>query len=238
MKIIPAIDIRDGKCVRLTQGDYNQEKIYNSNPIAVAKEFEANGIQDLHVVDLDGARSGGIVNQDLLKRITSETNLNVDFGGGMKSEEDLDKAFEAGVKQVTISSLAVTNRPLVLKLLKKYGANRIILGADSRNRKLAINGWTEESEMDILDFIRDYVEKGVQTVIATDISKDGMMTGPAFELYQEILTSFPAINLIASGGVSSLEDLEKLEQLGCAGTILGKAIYEEKIKLSELSNLC
>jgi phosphoribosylformimino-5-aminoimidazole carboxamide ribotide isomerase len=237
MRIIPAIDIINGKCVRLTKGDYSTQKIYNENPLEVAKQFEAAGIRYLHLVDLDGAKSGRIVNQKVLNAIASQTNLNIDFGGGIKSEADIAVAFDNGATQITAGSIAVKNPELVYEWISKYGADKIILGADCRNRKIAINGWLQDSETDVLDFIKDYWAKGITNVICTDIAKDGMLMGPSDELYQEIITS-TNIGLIASGGIASINDVLKMKKIGCEGAIIGKAIYEGNIKLNELSALC
>ncbi|PHS04054.1 MAG: 1-(5-phosphoribosyl)-5-[(5-phosphoribosylamino)methylideneamino]imidazole-4-carboxamide isomerase [Kordia sp.] len=234
MRIIPAIDIIDGKCVRLTKGDYNTKKIYNENPLEVAKEFEDSGIQYLHVVDLDGAKSKHIVNYKILEQIASKTNLKIDFGGGLKSDEDLKIAFESGASQITGGSIAANNSTQFLNWLTTYGNDKIILGADCLDRKIATNGWLERSELDVLDFIKNYEAKGIINVICTDISKDGMLQGASNELYQEILGA-TKINLIASGGVSNIDDLVTLKEIGCEGAILGKAIYEGNITLKELS---
>jgi len=233
MRIIPAIDIIDGKCVRLTKGDYSTQKVYNEDPLEVAKEFEANGIQYLHMVDLDGAKSSRIVNQKVLERVATNTSMKIDFGGGIKSDDDIRIAFESGASKITGGSIAVKNRELFLEWFKKYGADKIILGADCLNRKIATQGWLENSETDVIDFICDYQQKGIQYVICTDISKDGMLEGTSNELYKEIIEK-TNVNLIASGGVSSLDDLIRLKELGCDGAIVGKAIYEGKIKLNEL----
>lgn len=237
MRIIPAIDIIDGKCVRLSKGDYSTKKIYNENPLEVAKEFEANGITYLHLVDLDGAKSKHIVNYKILERIASETDLKVDFGGGIKSDEDLKIAFESGANQITGGSIAVSNRELFLKWLANYGADKIILGADCSDRKIATHGWLESSQLDVVEFIEGYKGEGIKTVICTDIAKDGMLQGSSNDLYKEILDK-ASINLIASGGVSSILDLEQLQDLGCEGAIIGKAIYEGNISLKELQELC
>lgn len=237
MRIIPAIDIIDGKCVRLTQGDYSTKKIYNEDPLEVAKEFEANGIQFLHLVDLDGAKNRRIVNYKTLESISNATSLKIDFGGGLASEEDLKIAFDSGAKQVTGGSIAVKEPEKFKSWIKTYGGNKIILGADCLNRKIASSGWLEKSELDVLNFIQSYQINGIETVICTDISKDGMLKGPSIELYKEIVST-TGINLIASGGVSSLKDLIELRELGCEGAILGKAIYEGNIQLKDLSKLC
>jgi phosphoribosylformimino-5-aminoimidazole carboxamide ribotide isomerase len=236
MRITPAIDIIDGKCVRLTKGDYSTKKIYNENPLEVAKEFEDNGIQYLHVVDLDGAKSKHIVNYKILEKIASNTNLKIDFGGGLKSNEDLKIAFESGANQITGGSISVSNPDVFLNWLSQYGSNKIILGADCLNRKIATNGWLETSELDIIDFIKAYEQNGITNVICTDISKDGMLQGTSNDLYKEILSE-TNIKLIASGGVSNIEDLITLKEMGCEGTILGKAIYEGNISLKELSSI-
>lgn len=237
MRIIPAIDIINGKCVRLTKGDYATEKVYNIDPVEVAMEFEASGINYLHLVDLDGARARQIINYKVLNAITTKTRLKVDFGGGLKSNEDLKIAFDNGASQITGGSIAVSNPGLFMDWVNQYGADKIILGADCNNRKIATQGWMENSDLDVVDFINDYVARGVQYVISTDISKDGMLEGAANELYSEILRKV-SLRLIASGGVSGIADLEKLKAIGCEGAIIGKAIYEKKISLKELSNLC
>lgn len=237
MRIIPAIDIIDGKCVRLTKGDYSTKKIYNENPLEVAKEFEDNGIKYLHVVDLDGAKSKHIVNYKILESIASQTNLNVDFGGGIKTDKDIEIAFKSGAKQVTGGSIAANNMEQFVSWLAKYGPGKLILGADCLNRKISTNGWLDNSEIDVVDFIVDYASKGIESVICTDISKDGMLNGASNELYQEII-SVSKVNLIASGGVANMNDLYQLKEIGCEGAILGKAIYEERITLKELQKLC
>ena len=237
MRIIPAIDIINGKCVRLTKGDYTTQIIYNENPLEVAKEFEANGIQFLHLVDLDGAKSKHIVNHKVLYEIASKTKLKIDFGGGLKSNEDLIIAFENGASQITGGSIATNNPALFLEWLTNYGADKIILGADCKNRKIATQGWLKSSESDVVDFISDYEQKGIKYVICTDIEKDGMLQGPSNDLYKEVLVK-TRVKLIASGGVTSVQDLEKLKLIGCEGAIIGKAIYENKITLKEFSTLC
>lgn len=236
MKIIPAIDLIDGQCVRLTKGDYATKKVYNSNPVEVAKQFEGSGIKYLHLVDLDGAKAQHIVNYKVLEEISHETKLHIDFGGGLKTDEDLRIAFESGADQVTGGSIAVKDPPKFENWLSKYGAERIILGADCIRRKIAVHGWQEESDMEVVSFIDAYVQKGVRNVVCTDISKDGMLQGPSFELYTEILNKTPLINLIASGGVSRYEELPKLADLGCSAVIIGKAIYEGKITLKQLES--
>ena len=237
MRIIPAIDIINGKAVRLTKGDYSTEKIYNENPLEVAKEFEANGIKYLHLVDLDGAKAQHIVNNKVLYDIATNTNLIIDFGGGLKSNEDVKIAFENGAKQITGGSIAAKNPSLFLEWLKIYGSEKIILGADCLNRKIATHGWQQSSELDVIDFINGYKEKGIEHVICTDISKDGMLEGTSNDLYKEIISK-TKVQLIASGGVSSMNDLHLLKELGCEGAIIGKAIYENNISLKDLSTLC
>jgi len=237
MRIIPAIDIIDGKCVRLTKGDYSTKKVYNENPLEVAKEFEDNGIKHLHLVDLDGAKSKRIINHRILEKIATATDLHIDFGGGLKSDEDLKIALESGAKQITGGSIAAKNRPVFLNWLHKYGGQKIILGADCMNRKIATDGWLESSELDLIEFIKGYEAEGVAYVICTDISKDGMLQGPSTELYKEVIAE-TKVNLIASGGIASLQDLIDLKEIGCEGAILGKAIYEGRITLKELRDLC
>jgi len=238
MRIIPAIDIIDGKCVRLSKGDYNTKKIYNENPLEVAKEFEAHGIEFLHLVDLDGAKSSHIVNHKILEKIATQTNLKIDFGGGLKSDKDLKIAFESGANQITGGSIAVKNREVFLSWIEKYGSDKIILGADANNEKVAISGWMEESQEELIPFINAYLVEGIKYVICTDISKDGMLEGPSFDLYMKILEETTGdnknIKLIASGGISTFDELPKLAEMGCEGTIIGKAIYENKISLKQL----
>ncbi len=234
MRIIPAIDIIDGKCVRLSKGDYSTKIVYNENPLEVAKEFEAHGIEYLHLVDLDGAKSKHIVNHRILDQIASQTSLKIDFGGGLKTDEDLHVAFESGAHQITGGSIAVKDRSIFKKWLRKFGNDKIILGADANNEKIAIGGWLEESDLDLIPFIQKYEKQGVKYVICTDISKDGMLQGPSFNLYEKILNQVENINLIASGGISSYDELPKLAELGCEGTIIGKAIYENRISLKQL----
>ena len=237
MRIIPAIDIIDGKCVRLTKGDYSTKKVYNEDPLEIAKEFEGNGIQYLHLVDLDGARSGKIINHKVLSEIASRTSLTIDFGGGLKSDSDLKIAFDSGATQITGGSIAVKDRDTFFNWLDQFGAEKIILGADYKDRMIATNGWEEGSKLDVLDFIQGYEARGVRSVISTDIAKDGMLQGPSLELYKEILEK-TNVELIASGGVSNMQDLYALKELGCNGAIVGKAIYEGNISLKELSKLC
>lgn len=233
--LIPAIDIIDGKCVRLTKGDYDQKKVYNEDPLAQALEFEALGFKRLHIVDLDGAKSKHIVNDAVLKAISENTGLELDFGGGIKTEADIEKAFRAGADMVTIGSIAVTEPELFLTWLKKYGPERIILGADVRNGKISINGWKEDSEEDLLPFLKHYVDAGVRNVLCTEISKDGTLQGPAVELYKKVMTEYPELNLIASGGVSSNEDIEMLEREGIPSVVFGKAYYEGRIDVAKLN---
>lgn len=235
MKIIPAIDIIDGKCVRLSKGDYNTKKVYNEDPVEVAKEFESFGIQYLHLVDLDGAKSKHIVNQKVLENIARSTSLHIDFGGGLKTQEDIDIAFNSGAKQITLGSVAVQNPEFCFGMIEKYGAEKIILGADCENRKIKTSGWLEESDNDVIDFILQYQEKGILSTICTDIAKDGMLEGPSTELYIEILYK-TSVQLVASGGISGIADVYKMKEIGCTGTIIGKAIYEGKISLEQLQN--
>jgi len=237
MRIIPAIDIIDGKCVRLIKGDYNTKKVYNENPLEVAKTFEDNGIEYLHLVDLDGAKSQHIVNHKILESICNNTNLKVDFGGGLKSDKDLQIAFESGAYQITGGSIAVKNPVAFTSWLERYGSDKIILGADCKNRKIATHGWLENSEIDVVDFIVDYKKKGVSYVICTDIAKDGMLQGAANELYTEIISK-AKVKLIASGGISCLDDLILLKEIGCEAAIIGKAFYEGKLTLNQLTALC
>ena len=234
MKIIPAIDLIEGKCVRLSKGDYATQKTYNENPLEVAKAFEDHGIEYLHLVDLDGAKSEHIVNHKVLETIAAKTSLKIDFGGGLKSDEDLRIAFESGANQITGGSIAVKKPKVFEQWITQYGNEKIILGADVQNKRIAINGWLETSDYPLYDFIQNYQSKGIQYVICTDISKDGMLEGPAFELYEDLLQKQPQIKLIASGGISTFEELPKLANLGCEGTIIGKAIYENKIALKDL----
>jgi phosphoribosylformimino-5-aminoimidazole carboxamide ribotide isomerase len=237
MRLIPAIDLIDGKCVRLSEGDYATKKVYSENPLEMAKKFEASGIEFLHLVDLDGAKQGRIINSKILESIASQTNLHVDFGGGLRTDEDVRIAFESGAAQITGGSIAVNQPEIFESWLNQYGKNAIILGADCKNRKIATNGWLATSETDVLSFIASYQQKGISNVICTDVSKDGMLAGPSIELYEEILTN-TNIALIASGGVSSMSDLVKLKAIGCEGAIIGKALYENKLTLKELETLC
>ena len=236
MRIIPAIDIIEGKCVRLSKGDYDTKIIYNENPLEVAKSFEAHGIEYLHLVDLDGAKSSRIVNYKILEQIATQTSLKIDFGGGLKSDDDLRIAFESGANQITGGSIAVKNRTIFEKWISQYGTEKIILGADAKDEKIAVSGWLEESNEDLIPFIQDYQSKGIQYVICTDIAKDGMLQGPSFDLYKKILAEAEGVKLIASGGISTFDELPKLAELGCEGTIIGKAIYEGRITLKQLEN--
>lgn len=234
IELIPAIDIIDGQCVRLTKGDYEQKTVYRDSPAEVAREFEAIGFRRLHVVDLDGAKSKHIVNDSVLRAITSETRLTVDFGGGIKTDEDIEKAFAAGAAMVTVGSIAVTEPDRFMGWLEKYGAERMILGADVRRGKISINGWKEDSAEDLLPFLRKYVDAGVRNVLCTEISKDGTLAGPAIDLYRRVMDAYPQLHLIASGGVSSQEDIEALDAAGIPAVVFGKAIYEGRIDLKEL----
>ena len=234
INIIPAIDIIDSKCVRLSQGDYDKKIIYNENPLEVAKLYEDIGIRNLHLVDLDGAKAGHIVNHKVLESIASKTSLIIDFGGGLKSSSDLKIAFESGASMVTGGSIAVKNRDEFTKWIQEYGSDKIILGADTKDKKIAISGWLETYEISIIDFIEGYIKEGVKKVISTDISRDGMLTGPSFDLYKEIIEKIPKIELIASGGISSMDDIYKLDEMKIPAVIVGKAIYENRITLSDI----
>ncbi len=245
MRIIPAIDIIAGKCVRLSKGDYSTKKIYNENPLEIAKQFEAHGIQYLHLVDLDGAKSKHIVNHKVLEEIAINTSLRIDFGGGLKTDEDLRIAFECGANQITGGSIAVKNPEIFKSWLDKFGSEKIILGADAKDEKVAISGWTEDSALELIPFIQKYIEEGISYVICTDISKDGMLEGPSFNLYRQVLKeitvsgraqSRPTLKLIASGGISTFDELPKLAEIGCKGVIIGKAIYENRISIKQLEN--
>lgn len=239
IEIIPAIDIIDGKCVRLTQGDYNQKTVYNEDPVEVAKMFEDAGIKRLHTVDLDGARSSHVVNTRVIERIATHTNLTIDFGGGIKSDEDLRKAFDAGAQMVTIGSVAVKEPELFASWVETYGGEKIILGADVKNGYISISGWLEEGEQKLMDFICHHTKNGIHNVLCTDISRDGMLQGPAIELYKDIMAHYPTLHLIASGGVSCINDIERLNDAGIPAVVFGKAIYEGRINLKELERfLC
>ncbi len=236
IELIPAIDLIDGQCVRLTQGDYDRKKVYADNPAEVARRFEAMGFHRLHVVDLDGAKSKHVVNEKTLEAITSACpSLVVDFGGGIKTDEDIRKAFDHGAAMVTVGSVAVTQPQLFISWLETYGAERLILGADVRNGMISINGWKEDSSRDLLSFLKEYVDHGVHNVLCTDISKDGMMQGPAVSLYQSVMKAYPSLHLIASGGVSSNEDILRLEEAGIPAVVFGKAFYEGKIDVKQLN---
>lgn len=234
MRIIPAIDVINGKCVRLTKGDYTTQIVYNEDPLEVAKKYQDFGIEYLHLVDLDGARSQKILNYKILEKIANQTNLNIDFGGGIKSDGDVKIAINSGAKKVTVGSIAVKDPDLFIKWLSEYGSDKLILGADAKKGKIAISGWQEKSEEDIIPFIKSYQEKGVKYVISTDIDKDGMLEGPSFSLYKNIINNVPNIHVIASGGISHIDELPQLADLGCEGVIIGKAIYENKISLKQL----
>lgn len=234
IELVPAIDLIEGKCVRLTQGDYSTRKVYNEDPLEVAKQFEGNGIRRLHVVDLDGARVGHIVNYRILERLATRTSLIIDFGGGLKAEGDLEIAFESGAQKVTGGSIAVKDPERFTTWIKKFGCERIILGADAKEKKIAISGWKETTELELIPFIQSYYDKGITHVICTDIARDGMLQGPSIALYQEILDALPNLTLIASGGVSSVADIERLQEAGIPAVIFGKAIYEGRIKLKDL----
>lgn len=234
MQIIPAIDIIDGKCVRLTEGDYNLKKIYNEHPLEVAKQFEDAGLQRLHLVDLDGAKVGAVKNWKVLETIAGKTSLIIDFGGGIKQEEDVKIVFSSGVALATVGSIAVKDEALFVSWLQKFGADKFLLGADVKNEKIAVGGWLETTDVWIYDFIEKYITHGVQQIFCTDVSKDGRLEGPSTELYKNIIQKFPQLHFIASGGVSNLNDLEELQNIGCSGTIVGKAIYEGRVSLSQL----
>ncbi|MCD9186200.1 MAG: 1-(5-phosphoribosyl)-5-[(5-phosphoribosylamino)methylideneamino]imidazole-4-carboxamide isomerase [Pyrinomonadaceae bacterium] len=236
IEIIPAIDLIDGKCVRLSQGDFAQKKIYNENPLEVAKKFESYGLKRLHIVDLDGAKNGKVTNLRVLETVAKNTNLLIDFGGGIKADEDINSVFNAGAKLASIGSIAVKNSEKFFGWLEKFGGERILLGADVKEKRLAINGWQTATKIQILPFLREYFAKGITQTFVTDISKDGLLQGSSNELYEEILREIPKIKLIASGGVSKIEDVYELEKIGCSGVIIGKAIYEGRIQLEELEN--
>jgi len=234
MRIIPAIDIIDGKCVRLTQGDYAQKKIYHEDPVAVARSFEDAGLTDLHVVDLDGAKAGKVMNWAVVEAICKATKLTVDFGGGIKTEKDVNIVFNSGAALATIGSLAVKNEFEFVKWLLQFGADKFLLGADVKEEKITVGGWLETTEITIYDFLQKYIDHGVQQVFCTDVSKDGLLAGPSVELYKKIIERFPGLHFIASGGVSNMNDVESLAAIGCKGVIIGKAIYENRITLEDL----
>jgi phosphoribosylformimino-5-aminoimidazole carboxamide ribotide isomerase len=237
IKIIPSIDLFDGKCVRLTQGNFEEKKIYDSDPVAVAKRFAEAGVERLHLVDLDGAKAGKVINHKILEQIATETKLKVDFGGGVKSDEDIQKVFDCGAKQVSAGTIAVQNPKLVLSWIQKYGKDKIILGADVLNGIVRINGWVNPTEIKLFDFITNYQWHGIRYVLCTDIEKDGMMKGSSVELYKSIIKQFPEMRVIASGGVSSIEEIKQLNKIGCYGVVIGKAIYENLISLEDLAKL-
>ncbi len=237
-EIIPAIDIIEGKCVRLSQGDYSRKTVYNEHPLEVAKMFEDVGIKRLHLVDLDGARASHIVNYKVLEQVAQKTNLVIDFGGGLKTDKDLEIAFNSGAAMITGGSIAVKEPDIFLEWLSRYGSEKIILGADGKDAKIAVSGWEEETNIPVLDFISGYHQKGITKVISTDIGRDGMLTGPAFELYAEILETFPGIEIIASGGISSMDEIIKLAGMNVPGVITGKAVYEGKITLQDIKKYC
>ncbi|HXG85760.1 MAG TPA: 1-(5-phosphoribosyl)-5-[(5-phosphoribosylamino)methylideneamino]imidazole-4-carboxamide isomerase [Pyrinomonadaceae bacterium] len=234
IEIIPAIDLIDGKCVRLAQGDFARKKIYNENPLEVAQEFETAGLKRLHIVDLDGAKNGKVTNLKVLEAIAANTNLTIDFGGGIKTDEDVQSIFDAGAKMASVGSVAVKEPEKFFTWLEKYGSEKFLLGADVKDRKISINGWQTATDLEILPFLQSYFDKGVRQIFCTDISKDGLLQGSANELYAEILARLPELKLIASGGVSRIDDVFELEEIGCAGVIVGKAIYEGKIELKQL----
>lgn len=236
MQIIPAIDLIDGKCVRLTEGNYNLKTIYNENPLEVAQLFEDSGIKRLHLVDLDGAKAGKIVNYKVLESLAKHTKLRIDFGGGIKTDDDVQKVFDFGADFISIGSVAVKNQSLLLSWIEKFGSQKILLGADVREEKIAINGWLENTEISIIDFLQTYTQAGITQVFCTDISKDGKLQGASVDLYKKILAHFPNLHLIASGGVTTIADLHELRNLGCKGAIVGKALYENRISLAELQN--
>lgn len=236
MQLIPAIDIINGKCVRLTQGDYNSVKIYNEDPLEIAKQFEDAGLPRLHLVDLDGARAGSVKNWKVLEMIAAKTELKIDFGGGIKTEKDVDIVLDSGAQWATVGSVAVKNEEVFIQWLDHYGAAKFLLGADVKKEKIAVGGWLETTDIWIYDFIRKYISHGVTQVFCTDVSKDGLLQGPAVGLYKNIIQEFPSLYFIASGGVSSMRDLEELAAIGCNGAIIGKAIYENRITLKELKN--
>lgn len=232
--IIPAIDIIDGKCVRLSQGDYQTKKIYSESPVDVAKQFEDAGIKRLHIVDLDGAKQGIIINIDVLQKISVSTKLKIDFGGGIKTTEDVESVFNSGAAYINIGSIAVKQPNLIFEWIRIFGTHKILLGADVKDEMIMINGWQQSTTINVIDYINDYVGKGINNIFCTDISKDGLLQGASVNLYKKILNAFPQLSLIASGGVSSINDVEELEVIGCSGVIIGKALYEGKIQLKEL----
>ncbi len=234
MQIIPAIDIIDGKCVRLTQGDYSQKKIYNEHPLEVAKQFEDAGLSRLHLVDLDGAKAGAVKNWKVLETIAGKTSLMIDFGGGIKKEEDVNIVFDSGAALATVGSIAVKDETEFVKWLLIFGADKFLLGADVKDEKIAIHGWLEKTDISVYDFIEKYIAHGIKQIFCTDVNKDGKLEGPSIELYKNIIKKFPDLHFIASGGVSSIKDLDELQSVGCKGAIIGKAIYEGRIRVSDL----
>jgi phosphoribosylformimino-5-aminoimidazole carboxamide ribotide isomerase len=234
IEVIPAIDIIDGKCVRLTQGDYSQKKVYNERPLEVARQFEDAGLRRLHLVDLDGAKAGAVKNWKVLETLAGKTGLVIDFGGGIKTEKDVEIVFGSGAALATVGSVAVKDGERFVRWLERFGAERFLLGADVKGEKIAVGGWLETTDIWIYDFIQGYMEKGVRQIFCTDVSKDGLLQGPALELYRNIVGKFPELHFIASGGVSGIDDVRRLEEAGCTGVIIGKAIYEGKISLQEL----
>jgi phosphoribosylformimino-5-aminoimidazole carboxamide ribotide isomerase len=234
MEIIPAIDIIEGKCVRLTHGDYAQKKVYNEHPLEVAREFEDAGIQRLHLVDLDGAKAGVVKNWKVLEALAGKTSLIIDFGGGIKSEKDVQIVFDSGAVLATVGSIAVKEENTFTNWLNQFGADKFFLGADVKKEKITVSGWTEQTEIWIYDFLQKYLDKGVKQIFCTDVSKDGALEGPSVDLYKSILDKFKGLHFVASGGVSSINDVYRLQEIGCSGVIIGKAIYEGRIKLSEL----
>ena len=237
INIIPAIDVIDGKCVRLEQGDYEKKKIYNQDPLEVAKMYEAHGLTHLHLVDLDGAKAKHVINYKVLQHIAANTNLNIDYGGGIKSDKDINIVLDSGAGKVTLGSVAVTDKDLMLKWLQKYGAGKIILGADVKDNKIAIQGWKNITDIDINDFVTDYMQDGIKYVLCTDIAKDGMLKGSSIELYDRLNKHFPQLNFIASGGITNIDEIKQLNDMGLYGVIIGKALYENRIKLDELGRL-
>jgi phosphoribosylformimino-5-aminoimidazole carboxamide ribotide isomerase len=234
MVIIPAIDIIDGKCVRLVQGDYSQKKIYNEHPLEVAMQFEDAGLDRLHLVDLDGAKAGAVKNWKVLETIASKTSLVIDFGGGIKTEKDVQIVFNSGAKWATVGSIAVKNKEEFVKWILQFGAEKFLLGADVKVEKIAVSGWTETTEVNIFEFLQQYTREGISNVFCTDVSKDGLLAGPSLDLYKKIIERFPSLYFIASGGVSNMKDVEDLAEIGCSGAIIGKAIYENRISLEDL----
>ncbi|HTQ65692.1 MAG TPA: 1-(5-phosphoribosyl)-5-[(5-phosphoribosylamino)methylideneamino]imidazole-4-carboxamide isomerase [Puia sp.] len=235
MEIIPAIDIIEGKCVRLTQGDYAQKKIYNEDPLEVARQFEAEGLQRLHLVDLDGAKEGAVRNWKVLEKIAARTELTIDFGGGIKTEKDLDIVFNSGASLATVGSIAVKDEDLFTKWLSRFGSDKFLLGADVKKEKITVSGWQEVTDISVYDFIEKYINKNLCQIFCTDVSKDGLLEGPSIDLYKKIIARFPKLHFIASGGVSSMDDVFRLEEIDCKGVIIGKAIYEGKINVQELA---